>query len=142
MSPVSSRSVMSSPRPSIASPVRPARIAGARLRTTEREHQLAAPARRGGRLHLVGLERLAVEVRRLFVGHDAERPVGGGGRVLDRAVQLLRLEEVARELLEMRLPVVAAELLDHLRDPPVEPYPAGHAELLVERVADERVREA
>ena len=73
-----------------------------------------------------------------------ERGVACPARVVDRLVEVDRLrgaEPVARELADSQTGPVAAELLERLRDLAVRPRPAGRAELLVERVLDERVRE-
>ncbi len=72
-------------------------------------------------------------------------PFCGAQRVLDRLVQIATrggLAEVVGELTEMRFELGRVERLDHLRDAAVQAQATRGADLLVERLADQRVGEA
>ena len=95
-------------------------------------------------LELERLERHVVEPRRLLVRGGLAGPVTGAHRVVDGLVDVAArrgLEPVERELGEVRVGLAARQLLERLSDLAVHPDPARRAELAVERLADERVRE-
>ena len=114
---------------------------------------LAEPEEEVDALGLVGrliggqqIERGLVLPRALLVGELGERAIGRAPRVRDRlagvASVLGRLREVVGELRQVPLRLGAMEGLEDLADLAVETHPLRGPELLVERVAHERVREA
>ena len=119
--------------------------ARARLGDAEPEQQLAAARHVGALLQRVGLQRSLEVRRRLLVGEEPERTLAGSHGVLDRLLQLAHRrgdEEVMGKLGEMRLGIGAVEILERQADLAVQQAAALRAEVVVERVSDEPVREA
>ena len=81
--------------------------------------------------------RVLVRELRHAVARGAERDLDRGRRVAARRGR----EPVGRELAEAAR-VVPVERLERVGDRAVQPHPPGEAELLVDRLADERVGEA
>ena len=98
----------------------------------------------GGARELARPQRRPVVLGGLLPGQQPVGPAGGGQRVLDRAFRLLdgsRLREVVGELRQPRVDVRAAQRLDRLAHPAVQPGTAQLGQTVVERGPHERVRE-
>jgi hypothetical protein len=109
------------------------------------QEELAAESLVGLRSELQSLER-ALEVNcRLLEGELLARVVARSGRVADGLVDIAageRLAKVMRELGHMRSGVPRVERLERLGDAEVSPEAVERVQFLVERLADERVRES
>lgn len=92
-----------------------------------------------------GFDRHPVETGRLLVAVQPHRAVtrspGVSDCLLDIAARRCRIE-VVRELREVWLGVAGVQLFEDLPEPAVEPDAPGGRHRVVERVADQRVREA
>ena len=92
---------------------------------------------------LAGGQRGARQVDDLVVGQPRLGLLGGAQRVGDRALDLLGPGggEVAGELGQVRVDRVAVARLDRLADPAVEARAAGRGQVVLERLAQQRVGE-
>ncbi len=111
----------------------------------EREQQVAAARDVGALLQPVGLQRALEVLGGLLVGDERERALARADGVVDRLGQLARRrrdEEVVRELGDARLGIGGVELLQDEADLAVQQPAALRAEVVVERLADQPVREA
>ena len=122
----------------------PLHVAGARERVAEREEQAAAArlVRRRQRQAAQG----EIEVLgRLFVGQAAERILGGADGIVDRRLDAVAaergLEEVVRELVVVRFGPGRVDVDQDLGDAPVQARAPDGAQLLVQRLAHQRVGE-
>ena len=111
----------------------------------EPEEQLAAERLVRVRLERECVQRHLVVAGGLLVGDQVRRPLGGLARVVDGPAHVAGgsgLERVVRELGEVRLARGAVDELERLGRAAMEPHALPAAELAVEAVADQRVREA
>ena len=116
----------------------------ARLGGAEREQQLAARAVARRARGLARPQRAAVVLGRLLPREPSIGLAPRGERVVDRArgpVDRRRSGEVARELRQPRAEVVLMAQEDRLADARVQPGAPQAREAVVERRADQRVRE-
>ena len=120
---------------------RPGGVAGAALRIAKGQEQLGLLGDPRVPAQLEGLQRPLVQLGGLLVGHQPRRTLRRAHRIVHRLVELLRLEEVVRELVEVVVEALGIELLDRASNPPVQPGALRHAELLVQGLAHERMRE-
>ena len=119
------------------------RVANLPLGLPQPDQQIAALGRIAARL-AAQLERLAEPAEGLVGRELPERALTRAARVIDGLLRVVRRRRAAPVMGELRDPiarVVAAQLLEHLGDPAVEPGSARAAQVLVERVVDERVGE-
>src|SRR5262249_44487873 len=119
--------------------------ARAPLGLAELEKQLTPPSLVWLFLELQRLERPLVVDRRVLVSELRVRTVAGARGVVDGLGDVAarqRLEEVVRQLREVRLGVARVEHLQHLADAVVAPDALQRPQLLVESLADQGMREA
>ena len=120
------------------------RVSGLALGGAEADGQIESE----GRIGVVGLsvevESLAVVAERVGRSERGQRRVGGLSGVLDGSCQVDGLggvEPVAGQFAHTCTGPVAAKVLQRLGHHSVRPRPAVRAQVLVQRVLDERVRE-
>ena len=124
--------------------LRPVAVARAHLRVAHREEQVAADLLVHRVQPVEQLQAHPVQAHRLLVGQRGPRPIAGHDRVaqgLVRVAALRALEEVVRELGRVRLGIRRVDPFEHLPDPAVRPGAPAGRKLLVERIANEAVRE-
>jgi hypothetical protein len=117
--------------------LRPVTVAGAHLRVAHGEQQVAA----GFFVRFGYLEDHLVQPHRLFVGQRRDGAVTRQARVARGRIRVAPLEVVVGELGGVGLGMRRVEPLERLPGPPVGPGAPAGRKLVVERVADERVRE-
>ena len=120
-------------------------LAGPVLGLSESEEQVAMP----GVVPLLAerqrFDRHPVETGRFLVAVQPHRAVTRSSRISDRLLDIAARRgriEMMRELPEVWLEVAGVQLLEDLPEPAVEPDAPGGRHRVVERVADQRVREA
>jgi hypothetical protein len=116
-------------------------VASTDLRFREREQELAACQFVVRSREVECLERDAVEPFGLLVGEQLERALCRPLRAQERLLELARRDRMVREFREMRTWVVAVEPFERADDEAVEADAPCCSQVVVERVADEDVRE-
>ena len=120
-------------------------LAAVVLGRPEREQQLAALLRACPFHELERVEPAPVMRRRLLKSEQRHRVVAGPARVVDSLVRgagRSGLEEVVRELGEVRLELRRVDILERLAHPAVQLEPRDRGDVLVEHVPDQHVSEA
>jgi hypothetical protein len=126
-----------------ARPRRPA-VAGAPARVAEPEQHVGATLERHLTSRAEQPQGTLVVPARLLVGEQGRGPVPRANEVVDRRRDVAERRgqrEVVGDLREVRIEVVAVEVLEDGADPAVEVEALGGREVLVERLADQLVDE-
>ena len=117
-------------------------VPGPRLGVAQGQQEVAARLVVRDERRFQSGDRHAVEARGFLVGEQPNRVSAGARCIFDcplRITSRQRLEEVIRELADMRVGVVRIEILERLADSRVECDAATRAQLLVKGLADESV---
>jgi Glycosyltransferase sugar-binding region containing DXD motif len=117
-------------------------VSPASLGLAEREEELAARLLVLQVRQLKRSERHFVQARRLLVGKQLQRPVGGTPRIAEAVLEIAPGHGVMRELSEMRPGIVSVPCLEHGNGRPVQSGAASGGEPVVQSVANEDVGES
>jgi hypothetical protein len=93
-------------------------------------------------LKLQDRQAMLIVIGGLFVSQQAGSPLRGSDSVIHCLVAVARrrgLIEVIGEFGEMHFNAAAVEVLEYLPDPPMQPHSPGNADLVVQRLPDQRV---
>ena len=126
----------------LVAPAGPNRVARSRPRAAE-PHQDVGPAARLRLGRRKQQERPLVQRHRVLVRQHGDRAIGGEQRVLDGPGSLVRRRhrEVMRDRGEVRPQVLAEDALQDVPRGPMQVHLADRREVVVERLADQVVRE-
>src|SRR4051794_10391194 len=116
--------------------------AGLSLGIAEREQELAARALVRRLRELERFEGGDVQASSFLVCQQVERTVTRAAGIASTAFKVTSGDRMMRELCKRAAGAFAVQRLERLNGLPVQPDTAGRRQVLVERVADEHVREA